>query len=327
MPHRRSLVTSTLVALALCALASRTTSAADAPPALEVQPTDPSLAKIVLIAGSSAGHGWGEHAHLPGCLLFAKMLKQAPGVFPVVVDGGWPTNPETLKNARAVVFYMDGVGKQSVLQHVDEIQRMVDAGVGIVHLHQVIDYPADKWQRVLPWLGGVYDPKVGTRGHWDATFDAFPEHPVTRGVTPFTLNDGFILSLRFVDGLKGVTPLMRTKNPKPAKPSTKPGAVAKPTSPTDDIVCWTYDRPDGGRTFVLTGGHEHKNWGLDGFRRLVTNGILWSAKVDVPAGGAKVDLEPGDLEANLGPKPPPKPKAAPKPAAKAKEAPATRPSA
>jgi hypothetical protein len=61
----------------------------------------------------------------------------------------------------------------------------------------------------------------------------------------------------------------------------------------------------------LTGGHEHKNWGLPGLRRLMVNGILWSAKVEVPAGGAKVELDPGDLVQNMEkkPKPVPKPKA------------------
>jgi hypothetical protein len=35
------------------------------------------------------------------------------------------------------------------------------------------------------------------------------------------------------------------------------------------------------------------------FRRMVVNAILWSAKVDVPRGGAKCDITPEDLAANL----------------------------
>ena len=41
-----------------------------------------------------------------------------------------------------------------------------------------------------------------------ARFTTFPEHPVCRGVTPFTVNDGWLYKLRFVPGMKGVTPLL-----------------------------------------------------------------------------------------------------------------------
>jgi hypothetical protein len=185
---------------------------------------------------------------------------------------------------------------------------MMDAGVGIVHIHQVIDYPTDAGKQAMTWLGGVYDAKSGgARGHWDESFTTFPQHEVTRGVEPFKLNDGWILKLTFVPDLKGVTPILRTTQ---LAPKVKPD---KPITGPQNIVCWTYDRPDGGRAFVLTGGHGHANWGLPGLRRLMVNGILWSAKVEVPAAGAKVDLDPADLMTNQERKPA---KAAKPPAAK-----------
>src|ERR1039458_6381193 len=48
--------------------------------------------------------------------------------------------------------------------------------------------------------------------------------------------------------------------------------------------------------------HYHHNWGLEDQRRMVVNAILWTAKVEIPAGGAKCDLTPQDLKANLDPK-------------------------
>src|SRR5665213_276910 len=262
---------------------------------IEVQPTDPHAAKIVLIAGDAGvGHGPGEHEHFAGCALLMRMLQQTPGVAPVMVKDGWPTNPETLKNARTIVFYMDGGGKQTTIAHAAEIQKMMDAGVGIVHLHQVIDYPTVPGKQAMQWLGGVYDAKAGgARGHWDETFDHFPYHPITRGVEPFTLNDGWILKLTFVPEMKGITPLMRTTQLSPK------GKPATPFVGTGNIVCWAYDRPDGGRAFVLTGAHGHKNWGLPGLRRLVVNGILWTAKVDIPGGGTPVVLVPEELMTNM----------------------------
>ena len=297
-------------ALVLTTLLALASTAAEPPPArdpydrsnvpIEAQPTDSKAAKIVLIAGDAGiGHGPGEHEHFAGCALLYRMLKQSPGVAPVFAKDGWPANPETLKDARTLVFFMDGGGKQTTIKHAAEIQKSMDAGVGIVHLHQVIDYPTASAAQAVGWLGGAFDAKAGgARGHWNESFDAFPEHEVTRGVTPFKLNDGWILKLRFVDGLKGVTPLLHTTQLSPK------GKPAQPITRSENVVCWAYDRPDGGRAFVLTGGHEHKNWGLDGLRRLTVNGILWTAKVDIPKGGAPVELDPAELMTNLDRKPP-----------------------
>jgi type 1 glutamine amidotransferase len=280
---------------------------------IEEQPSDPLAAKIVLVAGDAGvNHGPGDHEHFAGCALFYRMLKQTPGVAPVMVQDGWPKNPaETFKNAKAVVFYMDGVGKQTTIAHAAEIDKLAVAGVGIVHVHQVIDYPPDFVPRAISWLGGAYPPKGGLRGHWASSYDTFIDHPITRGVEPFKLvNEGFIYKLAWVDGMKGVTPILRCVNPKEKANVT--------VSENDQIVIWAYERPDGGRSFVNTGGHAHANWGQAGYRRLMINGILWAAKVEIPAGGAKVEMAADELNQNMENKPP-RPKRAPaaKPAAPA----------
>ena len=278
---------------------------------IEQQPTDASAAKIVLIAGDQGtGHPPGDHEHFAGCAMFMRMLQQNPGVAPVMVQDGWPKDPAaTFKDAKAVVFFMDGGGKQTTIKNADEIDKLAAAGVGIVHVHQCIDYPADDVARAVKWLGGAYHPKTGARGHWDFTFENLPEHAVTRGVTPFKLiNEGYIFRLTWTEGAKGITPILRTKNPK-AKEGTYKAEL-------DDVFCFAFERPDGGRSFVNTGGHAHVNWGQDGFRKLMINGILWAAKVEVPKDGAKCDLAAEDLMQNMDKKPPKAAKPATKPAAK-----------
>jgi hypothetical protein len=110
-------------------------------------------------------------------------------------------------------------------------------------------------------------------------------------VTPFTIDDGWLYKTRFVPGLKGVTPILRTRSPK-EKAKLDEG---------DDIVCWAFDRPGGGRSFVFTGAHLHESFKEPGYRRLLTNGLLWAAGVDVPAGGVKAELDPADLSKYLRP--------------------------
>lgn len=258
---------------------------------LEVDVTDPAAHKVVLLAGGFS-KGGGEHEYFAGSVVLFNLLKQTPGVKPVLAKE-WPRNEAILDGAKSIVFYMDGIGKQPTHQADKraKIEALAAKGVGLVHLHQVIDYPKDSGEKVLPLLGGVWVPKVGTRGHWVHDFQSFPEHPVTRGVTPFKIDDGFIYKNTFMPS--GVTPLLRAAPPK--------GPALKEM---EDVVAWTYDRPAGGRTFVFTGAHLHASWGLEGFRRFVTNGVLWSAGLEIPAGGAPVALDPEDLKKNLDVKPP-----------------------
>ena len=109
----------------------------------------------------------------------------------------------------------------------------------------------------------------------------------TRGVTPFTIDDGYLFRLRFVPERKGITPLLRTVAP------TKP---VKLEDGSEDIVGWAFERAKGGRTFAFTGGHLHRSLAEEGYRRLLTNGILWSAGQEIPAGGVPVQIEPAALK-------------------------------
>lgn len=261
---------------------------------VEEPPADPKAAKVVLVAGSNF-YKSGEHEYAAGCEVLADLLKQTPGVAPVLALD-WPKKPETFAGAKAVVFFLDGGDKHAVLKgdRLAEVQKLADAGVGLVLLHQVIDVPKDLGDRTRGWAGAAWEKGYSQRAHWVAGFKTFPDHPVFRGVKPFTIDDGWLTKLRFVPGMTGVTPLLRTTDPK---------AAAKKANPDEDVVAWAYERPGGGRALTFTGGHLHASFAEEGYRRFLVNGILWAAKIDVPAGGAKVDLDPAALPKYL--KPPP----------------------
>lgn len=258
--------------------------------AIEEQPKDLKLAKIVLVAGSNFFKP-GEHEYVPGCALLMDLLRQTPGVFPILAID-WPKKPETFAGAKAVVFFFDGGDKHALLKadRLAEVQKLVDGGVGLVHLHQVIDYPKDLGDRARGWTGAAWEKGFSQRAHWVAEFKSFPDHPVCRGVTPFKIDDGWLYKLRFVPELKGVTPLLSTVSPK-APPRDKPG--------DDAIVSWACERSGGGRSFTFTGCHLHSSFNQEGYRRFLVNGILWSAGLDVPKSGAPVAIAADEVNGYL----------------------------
>jgi type 1 glutamine amidotransferase len=272
---------------------------------LEVQPTDPSLAKVVLVAGRQS-HGPGEHEFFAGCAVLMKLLKQTPGVFPVMARDGWPKDPKTFEGAKTLVFFMDGGGGHPVIQQnrLQEIQKYMDDGVGFVNLHYAVEYPKKVSTPILSWLGGYYETGYSTNPHWMADFKALPEHPITRGLKPFAIQDEWYYNIRFEPDMKGVTPILKATPPD----RTRGTPAAREHPGREEILAWAFERANGGRSFGFTGAHFHRNWGDENFRRLVVNAILWTAKVEVPKDGAKVDLDPADLNKNLDRKPQRKPK-------------------
>jgi hypothetical protein len=114
---------------------------------------------------------------------------------------------------------------------------------------------------------------------------------VLRGVKPFTAKgDGWLYNLHFATDA-GFTPLLVGQVPDKSRTT----ADAKKFNGRDEVIAWTYERDGGGRAFCFTGLDLHKNWELEDQRRLVVNGILWSAGVEVPKNGAKAEMSAEDL--------------------------------
>ena len=69
-----------------------------------------------------------------------------------------------------------------------------------------------------------------------------------------------------------------------------------------ESVAWVAERPGGGRGFGYTGGHYHENWSNNQARKLVLNGILWTAGMEIPPDGVASTVTEAQLKANLDPK-------------------------
>jgi hypothetical protein len=159
---------------------------------------------------------------------------------------------------------------------------------------------------MLDWIGGFYEVYYSVNPVYDAAFNALPSHPITRGVKPFHIKDEWYYNIRFRENTRGLTGILITTPPAntvgpDGAHSGNPDARSKIGQP--QIVAWAYERPNGGRSAGLTGGHYHSNLGDENFRKIVLNSLLWIAKVDVPPNGVQVTVAPDDLTQNLDPKP------------------------
>jgi hypothetical protein len=248
--------------------------------------------KVVLVAGKQS-HGYGSHEHKAGCLLLAEALeKSGLPIETEVVTNGWPSDTSVFEGADSIVIYADGGGRHPFNDHIDELNKLTDQGVGIVAIHYGVEVPEGKsGNAFLDWTGGYFEANWSVNPHWDATYDQLPKHSITNGVKPFTINDEWYYHMRFRENMEGVTPILTDLPPKStlSRPdgahSGNPHVREAVANGVPQHMAWASERPDGGRGFGFTGGHYHWNWGNDQFRKLVLNSIAWSAHVDVPKGG------------------------------------------
>lgn len=260
----------------------------------------PDTVKIVFI-GDAGTHGpRGNHEFVAGSILLARHLHAAyPKVHAVVHSSkNWPTD---LSHANAVVVGLNHGQKAATDPNIFAAVRK-GAGFGALHFGVEVN-KGEAGDNYLRWMGGYFETFWSVNPWWEPKFTKFPEHPVARGVKPFTVRDEWYYHMRFVPDLKGVTPILSDVPPLATvrkEPSDRGGnatVFAEVEAKTPQHMAWTYERPEGGRGFGFTGLHRHENLGDDSFRQVLVNGVAWIAGLEIPAAGvptkpvAKEELE------------------------------------
>src|SRR5262249_8402401 len=217
----------------------------------------------ILLIPTRPDHAWGTHMYEFECKLLAKCLNQTPGVEAVVSpDFDWPRSPKLLEGVKALVYY----SRPAADIILDPLRRkqthaLLKSGVGFTAIHWATGTGSVKLgPEYLDILGGwFHSAHSKLRVDKKLLEQADPKHPVCRGWKPFDLREEFYLDLKF--------------HPK-ARPVLKVTVQDK-----QQVVAWAFERPDanGGRSFGTTLGHFHDNFTVEAFRRLLVNGILWTA--------------------------------------------------
>lgn len=267
--------------------------------------------RVVFLAGGRS-HGPGEHEFYAGCQLLARALNEQSGLdVQATVIKGWPEDDTVLDGAKTIVIYADGtsvVGKGW-----DKMDALAKQGTGIMFMHYAVHPSAEQGEKYYrPWIGGAFESGWSVNPHWVADLQTLPEHPVSRGVDSLVeALDEFYYNMRFRPDRKQVLDLVtatptRERMKRYINLWNEHGVAGLGQKQT---LMWGVERPDGGRGVGFTGGHYHRNWAIDGFRKLVLNAIVWSAGMEVPKEGVKsLPLTEDDLNANLDDKGPGKPR-------------------
>ena len=257
--------------------------------------------RILFLAGDNS-HAWGQHKHLPGSKLLCESLKEGSDAEAEVVTA-WP-DAATLAKYDSLVIYADGWNAHPANGKLAELEAFMNAGKGLVAIHwatgiqaadpeskeQGADPQRAKWRELM---GSDFEAYYSMSTFWEAKYDKPSAHVVMRGVKPFSLYDECYFHLRECGHDHGkVEPLFTVS---PAKELVEPGLspyrgndFARKTLAEGKVpqyVAWAFPRPKGGRAFGFTGGHFHWSWANDEVRKMVLNGILWSAGGEVPEQG------------------------------------------
>jgi hypothetical protein len=245
--------------------------------------------KIVFVADKRPHGKPGNHEFVAGAIYLARTINAAyPNAYAVVhPHDGWPAD---LSHADAVVILLNHGGPAVN----PAVRAAVDRGAGFMAVHFGVEVnKGEQGDAFLKWIGGYFEPFWSVNPFWTPDFKQIPDHEVTRGVQPFSVNDEWYYHMRFVDGMKGVTPILTAVPPLESLKGGKtasmrgsnPAVYAEVAAGKPQHMAWAYVRPDGGRGFGFTGYHKYENLKNDSFRTLLLNAVAWTARLPVPSGG------------------------------------------
>ena len=245
--------------------------------------------KTIVLIGGPKSHGAGEHDFPAGISLIKQFIEESPdarGMRVLAYPNGWPEDASALDGASSVVLYFDGLqgGETSHplldAAHRAQFESLMKAGGGVVALHQASTVPVnDTTINLERWLGGA------RHGMFDRAMEPVlfvpPNHPISRGVGNFLLDDEFYPTIRFAGERGTVTAILTGL----LHPQFRNGSSLVIDKGEAHPVAWAYQRDDGGRAFSFTGLHYLVGLDNPALRKLLLNAIFWTANVNVPLRG------------------------------------------
>jgi type 1 glutamine amidotransferase len=248
--------------------------AAAAPPAAQAVPAQPAAPPLrIFIRAGLKTHAEGQHDYPQFLADWSKLLTDRGAI----VDGGlhFPSD-DALANTDVIVMYKGDAGYMTLSERM-ALERFLARGGGLVGAHDAICADDPAWWSTI--FGGAK-----RHGETNYTLEApvsytfpQPDHPITRGIAPFTITDEafFLMTWAQQPGIQ-----VLANAPMAATPSA--GSHAGEIVPQ----IWTYERTWfrglGGqqpfRAFVWMQGHNYANFARPEIQTMMLRGIAWAGK-------------------------------------------------
>ncbi len=250
----------------------------------------------VLIVVGPSKHPPGSHEVAAGGRVMKHCIETSVNVPGVKADVVYAWPDKALRNAASTVVFIGDTfpaGRfPNPQQNLAELDAMMLRGCGIVCVHYATgllgeDVKPDGDHPLLRWLGGYFANR--SCPHHESFARIFTaatitpsadQHPIARGWKEFTLHDEPYINNYFSKGENKLAPNV----------TAIATSMLPPESPKRETVAWCVERSDGGRGFGIVMPHFYKNWTNEDLRRCILNAIVWTAKLEVPAEGAKSTL-------------------------------------
>lgn len=252
---------------------------------------------LVLIVVGPSKHPPGSHEVSAGGRLMKHCLEHMENVAAVKADVvfEWPKDKALREAVSTVVFIGDTFPPNRFPESktiLTELGEMMKRGCGIVCVHYATgllgeDVARDGEHPLLHWMGGYFANR--SCPHHQSTAKIFqdakitpaaPKHPISRGWKEFTLTDE-----PYINNYFG-----KDENKLASNVAALATSMLPPDAPKRETVAWCVERTDKGRGFAIVMPHFYKNWSNEDLRRFILNGIVWTAKLEVPAEGVKTTL-------------------------------------
>jgi hypothetical protein len=256
--------------------------------------------KIVFLAGPKDHGQPGRHEYEKDLRVLAASLEASPnldGITTEVHVGAAPRDLDVYRDAAVIVIHSSSDRLETethplfpsdpttngrsydpeTLAFLAQIDTLVANGMGVVVFHYA--NWVENWAargRFLSWTGGLW-VQMASRNPVDqwAMQPTAPDHPIARGVNPWTYRDEMFSRFFLPPNDPHRTDLL-LGTPEQDRQGIGP-----------QVASFAYQRDSGGRGFVFGGVDFHDNMQLEDYRRFLLNGIVWAAGMEVPVGGVE----------------------------------------
>jgi len=211
-------------------------------------------------------HGPGQHDH-PRFLDEWRVLLEQRGA---VVDGALAFPTAAQLDATDVLVLYAAEGASVAPDERARLERYLARGGGIVALHDAVCGDDPHWFKTI--VGGAWEHghSKWQEGHMGLYLSP-EEHPITRGIPHFDLDDEIYYDLHLQPGVQVLGQSLRTVF-------------------DIDPQMWVYEK-DAYRAFVSIQGHQHETFSHPAWQAIILRGIAWAAQRD-----ADLLLGRGELE-------------------------------